>query len=141
MASKLHEEVKALLQEMYPNALIQEEVPIRVSGRNLRLDLLVDYPFNIAVEVQGKQHDEFVPFFHGDMTGFRDYQRRDRFKETWCWEHSIALVYVYEHEKLTKEILQRKIEQAERLLDQAFEREGEMENIRKRGKARDFERE
>ena len=121
MVSKLHEQTKKVLQSLYPNCPIIEEYPIKVNGgQNLRIDLVVDFPFNVAVECQGAQHEKFVPHFHKDSLGFKNYQRRDRLKDNWCFEHFFALVYVYEGEEITKELLQRKIEDAERKLDKDF---------------------
>lgn len=122
MASQLHIKTKELLEELYPNCIIKEELPIKISNRNLRIDLYVDFPFCIAVECQGEQHDRFVPHFHRDQEGFRDYKRRDRLKDTWCYEKGIPLVYVYQHELdfLDVEILRRKIEDAELDLDKEF---------------------
>ena len=122
MASKLHTKTKELLEQIYPSCPIKEEVPIKVSGRILFIDLVVDFPFNIAVECQGEQHDKFVPHFHKTKHNFMDSQRRDRLKSTWCYEKAMPLVYVYEYEydRLDVDMLKKKIEEAERLLDKEF---------------------
>lgn len=118
MASELHVKVRELLKQIYPEGIIQEEYSIKYGGRNLRFDFFIGYPFNIAVECQGEQHDTYVPHFHRDQEGFRDYMRRDRLKNTWCYEKAVALVYVYAHEAgLTIDDLRKKIEKAEREVD------------------------
>lgn len=120
MASKIHEHVKALLEEIYPSCPIVEEYPIKVDNRNLRIDLFVTYPFNVAVECQGEQHYKFVPHFHRTKSNFRDALRRDRVKENWCFEHYVALVYVDDGDFITKEELKRRIEEAEKALDKHY---------------------
>lgn len=122
MASKLHTKTKELLEQIYPSCPIKEEVPIKINGRSLFIDLVVDFPFNIAVECQGEQHDKFVPHFHKTKHNFMDSQRRDRLKSTWCYEKAMPLVYVYEYEydRLDVDMLKKKIEEAERLLDKEF---------------------
>ena len=120
MASQLHNKVKGILKEIYPLCPIEEEKVIRVNNRNLRIDLFVSDPFRVAVECQGRQHSEFVPFFHKSKHDFYKYKMRDRAKEAWCFEHCIPLIYVYENEDVTKELIQEKIEKAERLLEDYY---------------------
>ncbi len=122
MSSKLHNRTKELLEELYPNCPIREELPINIRGRNLRIDLYVDFPFHIAVECQGEQHDKFVPFFHRTEYDFRDSLRRDRLKDIWAYEKAIPLVYVYHHEYDDLDInkLRDKIELAEKEIDKDF---------------------
>lgn len=122
MTSSLHQEVRELLKQIYPEGLIQEERTIKYGGRTLRLDFFIGYPFNVAVECQGEQHDKYVPHFHRDQEGFRESLRRDRLKDTWCYEHAVALVYVYAHESgLTVDDLRKKIEKAEREVDREWD--------------------
>lgn len=117
MASELHNKVKEILQRIYPLCDIEEEKVIYVNNQILRIDLFVSHPFEVAVECQGRQHSEFVPHFHKSKSSFRDYQLRDRAKEAWCFDHCIPLIYVYEHEDVTEELIREKVEKAERELD------------------------
>lgn len=123
MASQLHNKVKEILKELYPLCPIEDEKVIRVGNRNLRIDLFVSDPFRIAVECQGRQHDEFVPFFHKSKHDFHNSKMRDSAKEAWCFDHYIPLIYVYEHEDINRELIKRKIEESERALDEYYQSE------------------
>ena len=44
------------------------------------------------IEIHGRQHYEYVPFFHGSYLGFSDSLKRDRDKKEWCFLNKISLV-------------------------------------------------
>ena len=44
MASKLHTKTKELLEQIYPSCPIKEEKLIKINGRSLFIDLVVDFP-------------------------------------------------------------------------------------------------
>jgi len=48
----------------------------------------------IAFEVDGHQHDTFVPFMHGDRDGFQNQKARDSLKAEWCDINRIRLIRV-----------------------------------------------
>ena len=60
--SKIQFQTKQFLKKYWSKHIVFEEFP--VAGTKLSLDF---YNANkkIAVEVQGKQHTKYVPFFHG----------------------------------------------------------------------------
>jgi len=65
-----------------------EEHPI---GERLMLDIYLP-DFKCGVELHGKQHMEFSPFFHTDAKGWEDQKRRDRRKIDICDREDIILV-------------------------------------------------
>ena len=85
-----------LLAEIYPRDVICEEFPC--SGDNLALDFFVPRK-KIAIEVQGRQHGQFVEFFHGDKEGFDKQKKRDSRKEEWCRINKIRLIKINTGEK------------------------------------------
>jgi hypothetical protein len=88
--SNLHLKCRSLLYQIFPLDIICEEVPI--PGESLFLDFLISVR-KIAVEVQGSQHDEYVPFFHkNDKNNFSKAQKRDKRKASWCSLNNIRLV-------------------------------------------------
>ncbi len=44
------------------------------------------------VEVQGKQHKEFTPFFHETEAAFKDSKVRDIKKRDWCETNQFTLI-------------------------------------------------
>lgn len=64
-----------------------------VTGHNLELDLYND-ELKLAVEYNGKQHYEFVPFFHGNREAFLNQKYRDELKRMMCKGLGIRLIEI-----------------------------------------------
>jgi hypothetical protein len=64
-----------------------------VTKNNLELDCY-NADLKIAVEFDGRQHYEFVPFFHRNEDAFRAQQYRDYMKQKKCEENGILLIRV-----------------------------------------------
>lgn len=80
-----------LLSELFPQDMICEEVVI--PGERFVLDFLIP-AMRLVVECQGRQHDEFVPYFHGTRQGFHQAQDRDRRKREFCELNDLKLVEI-----------------------------------------------
>jgi hypothetical protein len=66
----------------------------KVTNKNLELDLFNE-KLMLAVEVQGRQHYEYVPFFHNNNYAvFRNQQYRDEIKRMICEKEGINLIEV-----------------------------------------------
>lgn len=83
--------VGQLLTELFPQDMICEEVVI--PGERFVLDFLVR-SMRLVVECQGRQHDGFIPYFHGTRQGFHRQQDRDRRKREWCELNDLKLVEI-----------------------------------------------
>ena len=100
--SKIQFQAKQFLKKHWINHIVFEEFP--VAGTKLSLDF---YNANkkIAVEVQGKQHTKYVPFFHGsNKINYLNKLKRDRDKLKFCEINNIQLVEIYEGDKLNKSL-------------------------------------
>ena len=100
--SKIQFQAKQFLKKHWINHIVFEEFP--VAGTKLSLDF---YNANkkIAVEVQGKQHTKYVPFFHGsNKFNYLKQLKRDRDKLKFCEINNIQLVEIYEGDKLNKSL-------------------------------------
>ncbi|RGB25229.1 hypothetical protein C1646_772040, partial [Rhizophagus diaphanus] len=63
--------------------------------KGLELDIPY-YKYEFAIEVQEKQHEKYIEFFHrGDPNNFIKQQVRDQLKKELCKENWIALRYVW----------------------------------------------
>jgi hypothetical protein len=102
--SKFQSSVKAFLRKYWEKDVVFEE--LKVVGTRLSLDI---YNANrkIAVEVQGRQHLKFVPFFHGTRLGYLDQLKRDEKKLEFCEMNGIKLVEIYPDDEISKEIFLR----------------------------------
>ncbi len=63
------------------------------NGKNLELDGY-NRELKIAFEYQGRQHYEFVPYFHKNKKAFEEQKERDIFKSNKCKELGIELVEI-----------------------------------------------
>ena len=94
--SSYHLRARDILRETFKGYSVLEEVKLPGS-RNpskksaLFLDFLIPSVM-IGVEVHGKQHYEFCPFFHKTKAGFYGHKRRDAIKKEWCEINEVTLV-------------------------------------------------
>ena len=96
--SKIQFRVKKLLQKIWEPHVVFEGFP--VAGTRMSLDFY-NANKNIAIEVQGKQHNKYVPFFHGDnKINFISQVKRDFEKREFCKLNDIKLVEIFEDEPL-----------------------------------------
>ncbi len=94
--SNLHLTARKLLKELFPYDTILEEVPLPGSNKPSRPSkLFADFfvpAYNLVVEVHGRQHFEFVSFFHKSKAEFLKSRVRDKDKKRWCEINSIIFV-------------------------------------------------
>lgn len=64
-----------------------------VTGQNLELDCYNEN-LGLAVEYNGKQHYEYVPYFHKNKEAFLNTKQRDFIKQKLCKEAGIKLIVV-----------------------------------------------
>lgn len=106
--SKGQLEVDELLRSVLPNQTIEYEHHL---GEQLFLDIYVPN-FKLGVEYHGRQHFEYIPFFHGDYHGYEQSVYRDRRKLLLAAEQGIAVVVVRYDEQIDEVILFDKIQAA-----------------------------
>jgi len=99
--SKGQTKLGEILENIYPNVPIYEEVPC--FGEKLFLDFFIP-SIKIALEFNGIQHDKYVYHFHRTRIRFLDSLERDCRKQQWCDINNIALLIIKE-EDLKKEII------------------------------------
>lgn len=88
-----HLAVRACLKRLFPTEPVLEEVPLPGST-GLTLDFFLPVR-RTAVEAHGRQHREYVPFFHGTRVGFRRSLERDARKREWCELNRLRLVVLW----------------------------------------------
>lgn len=102
--SKVQFRTKQFLKQYWSKHIVFEEFP--VVGTRLSLDF---YNANkkIAIEVQGRQHTKYVPFFHGkNKINYINQLKRDQDKLKFCESNDIQLVEVYEGDELNEKLFQ-----------------------------------
>ena len=83
-----------------------------VTKHNLELDIYND-ELKLAIEYSGRQHYEYVPFFHKNYEAFLNQRYRDEMKKNKCKESGIKLIevpYKVKHEDIPQFIRTKAIE-------------------------------
>ena len=107
--SRPQRQLYEMLCKIYPiyDIVYEQAIP----QLNQRIDLLVK-ELGIAVEYDGRQHEEYVDFFHKDVGGFISGIRRDRHKEEFCAEHGVKVV------RLSGDIADLNLEDLKNIIDE-----------------------
>lgn len=108
--SKIQFKVKQFLKPYWLSHIVYEEFP--VYGSLLKVDIL-NATLKVAVEVQGKQHGEFNPFFHNDSrVEYLKSIKRDYAKSEWLKKNEFQLVEIFEDEvdNLSKKFFEEKFD-------------------------------
>jgi hypothetical protein len=105
-ASDAQYRTKLFLKEFWEQDSVFEEFII--PGSRLRVDF-INFTKKIAVEVSGRQHEEFNKFFHKNRIGFIKSVKRDFQKIKWLEINDIKLIEIYDHE--TFNLNKKEIEQ------------------------------
>lgn len=102
--SKLHLRAKNLLNKLFGEQLVLEEVSIKLQPKkHLYLDFYLPL-LSMAVEVHGKQHYEYIQQFHISYINFLAAQLRDLQKVEWCKQNNIELIILpYNEENIAWE--------------------------------------
>ena len=103
--SKIQWRVKQFLFANWKHDIVFEELP--VVGSRLSLDF---YNANkkTAVEVQGKQHQTYNPYFHAsNRQNWLSQLKRDDLKLDFCLTNGIRLVEIYETDTLCEELFKK----------------------------------
>ena len=86
-----------LLEEIFPNNQFNKIRPDWIKnkeGNKLELDFYCE-ELNLALEYQGLQHEEYVPYFHNnDINNFYKQQEHDRIKKEICEKKGIKLICI-----------------------------------------------
>jgi hypothetical protein len=92
-SSQLQEQTKQLVHGLFGQYTIRENYrPAWLDG--LELDLFIE-DLALAIEVQGRQHFEYVPHFHGTYRGFQEQKERDKLKCRLCEQQGIVLLEIF----------------------------------------------
>jgi hypothetical protein len=103
--SNIQRIVKQFLYPYWHRDIVFEE--LRIVGTRLSLDI---YNANkkIAIEVQGRQHQTYNPYFHSnDRRNWLSQLKRDDLKLEFCLTNGIKLVEIYETDLICKETFEK----------------------------------
>lgn len=107
-ASRGQASLTAMVKRLVPGVEIISEYAI---GERLKLDIYCP-KYQLAVEYHGRQHFEYIEFFHHDSHGFDDHYKRDLRKAEICQEKGIALVVFRYNDLLTEDMVFERLMEA-----------------------------
>lgn len=88
--SKGHDFTRDIIKKLFPFDTVFEEVNLPGTNK-LKLDFFIP-AYKIAVEVQGRQHKEFVPYFQKHKVNLMKAFQNDNNKRRWCELNEINLI-------------------------------------------------
>lgn len=99
--SELQKKTKLFLLESFLSEHILEEFVIPET--KMTVDFFLP-KFNMVIEVQGKQHEKYTPFFHGSIGSgkFVGQLNRDADKRRWCELNNFDFIEIFTEEDLEK---------------------------------------
>jgi len=96
--SKLQIAVGEMLDSTFPEFSIRENHRpdwLKSSSlTNLELDYFIE-ELSIGLEIQGAQHYQYVPFFHGSIENFDKRKLYDQEKKDLCYGNGIKLIEIF----------------------------------------------
>ena len=94
--SSLHKKARKILNDIFPFDRVLEEISLPgTRSQTRKTTLFADFYIpnrSLMVEVHGRQHFEYISFFHEDRLAFHKAKARDRDKRSWCELNHIALI-------------------------------------------------
>ena len=94
--SSLHKKARKILNEIFPFDRVLEEISLPgTRSQTRKTTLFADFYIpnrSLMVEVHGRQHFEYISFFHEDRLAFHKAKARDRDKRVWCEINHIELI-------------------------------------------------
>jgi len=112
--SAIATQVHSILKKMFPanpHKRVFCEHYVKYKGTRLFFDFFIK-ELDVFVEVQGRQHVEFVKYFHGTIRDFHMQQARDNLKIEYVQENDKCLVRIYDTEEVTEQLVEEKINKA-----------------------------
>jgi very-short-patch-repair endonuclease len=102
--SKRQRAVKLFLREYWQDHIVFEEFP--VVGTRMSFDFY-NASKKIAIEVQGRQHTEYVPFFHRTKMNYLSQLKRDQEKSQFCILNDILLLEIYDGDPIDESFFKK----------------------------------
>jgi len=99
-------ELLNMVKGIFPRNEVVHQASPEWLGRQ-RLDIFIP-KLQLAIEYQGRQHYEPVPFFGGEE-GFRQAQERDRLKAKLCYENGVTVVFFRYDENISRELVETRV--------------------------------
>ena len=100
--SKLSDDTYTFLRKVFPHNIITKEYYVNYNNTRLFFDFYIK-DLGILLEIQGRQHDEFVKHFHTDRESFLASKKRDNLKKEYCEKRDFVLIEIRSEKELDKD--------------------------------------
>lgn len=111
MKSKGEISLLEILRQEVPHFTIISQHGIKIKHRqHLYLDYYIPM-LKLAVEFDGLQHEQYIPYFHKDIQGFMRSQQADKAKDQYCLDNDISLIRINHDEEVDAQTLRNKIQE------------------------------
>jgi len=101
--SKRQDGFKKRIEQLFPSFVVYEEVNIPFTS--LYIDLFIS-SLQVAIEVDSRLHDEFVPHFHKHEHVFKKAQANDKEKDRLCKTNNIKVVRLKKEKYSDQELIE-----------------------------------
>jgi hypothetical protein len=110
--SKIATDVIKHIKRLFPHETYKEEHYVSYKGTKLFFDLYIK-SLGVLIEIQGRQHFEYVAHFHDTIQNFYNQRTRDNLKIEYCDEQGLTLVYFYDKkDKINDSLILNRIYEA-----------------------------
>jgi len=110
--SEIANKVLETIRELFPHNIVLTEWHLNYKGQRLFFDIIIK-DLGVLIEIQGRQHFEFVKHFHGSREGFLEQKKRDNLKLEYMEAHErLCLARFNYDEDITKELVLKRINEA-----------------------------
>ena len=100
--SKLADYTYSFLRGVFPHNIITKEYYVNYNNTRLFFDFYIK-DLGLLLEIQGRQHDEFVKHFHIDREGFLSSKKRDNLKKEYVEQQDFVLIEIRNEKELEKD--------------------------------------
>ncbi len=98
-----------ILKKDIPHYAIIPQKKIKIGfHKNLFIDYYIPV-LKLAFEFDGRQHSEYVPYYHQDIAGFMRSKLCDEAKNKWCVDNGVDMIRVNYNEEVDAQTLRSKI--------------------------------
>jgi len=110
--SEIANKVLEIIRELFPHNIVLTEWYLNYKGQRLFFDVFIK-DLGVLIEIQGRQHFEFVKHFHGSREGFLGHKKRDNLKlEIIEKSDRLCLARFNYDEDVSKELVMKRIHEA-----------------------------
>ena len=96
--SQFHKSVVTFIKDNFSLFKVIQEFPIKIDHHNLFVDICITSPIKLIIEINPRQHYEFIPYFHQTQANFKHSQMLDVMKIKWAEMNGYSVLILKEED-------------------------------------------